>query len=313
MTKYIAQKLVGTIPVMLLVSAGVFLLLQLIPGDPVAAMLGDNATPEAYAALKRELGLDRPLPEQYVRWLGRVLSGDLGRSIRSGQPIAAALGNAIMPTAELTVLALLFAIAVGAPAGIIAAVRPGSTPDVLLNLVALIGVSMPTFWSGLLLIFLFSLGLGWLPPSGYASLSQAPLDSLKFMILPMIALGSTVAAVIMRQMRASMLEVLGNDYIRTAYSKGLREEMVVLRHALWNALIPVITVVGLTGGLLLGGAVITETIFAIPGMGRVIVTAIFERDFPTVQAGVLLVATTVILMNLLVDVLYAYVDPRVRY
>lgn len=313
MTKYIAQKLLATIPVMLLVSAGVFLLLQLIPGDPVSAMLGENATPEAYASLRRELGLDRPLPEQYIRWLGRVLTGDLGRSIRSGQPIAAALGNAIAPTAQLTVLALLFAVVVGLPAGIIAAVRPGSLPDVLLNLIALIGVSMPTFWSGLLLIFLFSLGLGWLPPSGYASFSQSPVESLKFMILPMIALGSTVAAVVMRQTRASMVEVLSNDYIRTAYSKGLVEHWVILRHALWNALIPVITVVGLTGGLLLGGAVITETIFAIPGLGRVIVTAIFERDFPTVQAGALLIATTVIMMNLAVDVLYAYVDPRVRY
>ena len=313
MTKYIAQKLIATIPVMLLVSAGVFLLLQLIPGDPVAAMLGENATPEAYANLKRELGLDRPLPEQYVRWLGKVLTGDLGRSIRSGQPIATALGNAVAPTAQLTVFALLFAVSVGLPAGIIAAVRPGSLPDVLLNLFALIGVSMPTFWSGLLLIFAFSLGLGWLPPSGYAPLTQSPGESIKFMILPMIALGSTVAAVVMRQTRASMVEVLSNDYIRTAWSKGLVERSVILRHALWNALIPVITVVGLTGGLLLGGAVITETIFAIPGMGRVIVTAIFERDFPTVQAGVLLVATTVITMNLVVDVLYAYVDPRVRY
>ena len=313
MTTYIAQKLLATIPVMLLVSAGVFLLLQLIPGDPVAAMLGENATPEAYTSLRRELGLDRPLPEQYVRWLGRVLTGDLGRSIRSGQPIASALGNAVAPTAQLTVLALIFAVAVGLPAGIVAAIRPGSFPDVALNLVALIGVSMPTFWSGLLLIFLFSLGLGWLPPSGYASFTQSPVESIRFMILPMIALGSTVAAVVMRQTRASMVEVLSNDYVRTAYSKGLGERSVVLRHALWNALIPVITVVGLTGGLLLGGAVITETIFAIPGMGRVIVTAIFERDFPTVQAGVLLVATTVIAMNLVVDVLYGYVDPRVRY
>jgi peptide/nickel transport system permease protein len=165
----------------------------------------------------------------------------------------------------------------------------------------------------LLLIFLFSLGLGWLPPSGYASLAQSPGDSIKYMILPMIALGSTVAAVVMRQTRASMVEVLTNDYIRSAYSKGLSERSVVLRHALRNALIPVITVVGLTGGVLLGGAVITETIFAIPGLGRVIVTAIFERDFPTVQAGALLIAVTVITMNLLVDVLYAYVDPRVRY
>src|SRR4051812_6896514 len=178
MTKYIAQKLLATIPVMLLVSAGVFLLLQLIPGDPVAAMLGENATPEAYASLKHELGLDRPLPEQYVRWLGKVVTGDLGRSIRSGQPIAAALGNAIGPTSELTVLALLFAVAVGLPAGIIAASSPGSFPDIVLNFIALIGVSIPTFWSGLLLIFAFSPGLGWLPPSGYASFAQSPADSL---------------------------------------------------------------------------------------------------------------------------------------
>jgi peptide/nickel transport system permease protein len=313
MTTYIMQKLLATIPVMLLVSLGVFLLLHLIPGDPVAAMLGDNATPEAYASLKHELGLDLPLPEQYARWLGRVATGDLGRSIRSGQPIGTALRNAVGPTAELTILALLFAVAVGLPAGIIAAVRPGSLPDVFLNLFALVGVSMPTFWSGLLLIFLFSLGLGWLPPSGYASLIDSPAESLRYMILPMIALGSTVAAVVMRQTRASMVEVLSNDYVRTAWSKGLAEPSVILRHALWNALIPVITVVGLTGGLLLGGAVITETIFAIPGLGRVIVTAIFERDFPTVQAGALLIALTVITMNLVVDVLYAYVDPRVRY
>jgi len=225
-TKYIAQKLIATIPVMLLVSAGVFLLLQLIPGDPVAAMLGENATPQARETLRRELGLDRPLPEQYLRWLGRALTGDLGRSIRSGQPIATAIGNAIGPTAELTILALLFAVAVGLPAGIIAAVRPGSLPDVVLNLLALIGVSMPTFWSGLLLIFLFSLGLGWLPPSGYARFTESPVESLRYMILPMIALGSTIAAVVMRQTRGSMVEVLTSDYIRTAYSKGLIEHAV---------------------------------------------------------------------------------------
>src|SRR5712691_7222549 len=217
---------------MLLVSAGVFLLLHLIPGDPVAAMLGDNATPESAAALRHELGLDLPLPQQYVRWLGHVLTGDLGRSLRSGQPIAAALGNAVLPTAELTVLALLFAIVVGIPAGILAAIRPGSVPDIVLTVFALVGVSMPTFWSGLLLIFFFSLGLGWLPPSGYVSLGQSPLESVKFMALPMIALGSTVAAVIMRQMRASLLEVMTNDYIRTAHSKGLSEQLVVLRHGL---------------------------------------------------------------------------------
>ncbi|MDP8922897.1 MAG: ABC transporter permease [Chloroflexota bacterium] len=313
MSRYISQKTVATVPILLFVSVCVFLMVHLIPGDPAAAMLGENATPEALAMLRHELGLDLPLHEQYARWVAGVLGGDLGRSIRSGQPVGTALAAAIGPTVQLTALALLAAVALGVPAGIVAAIRPGSVADVLLALAALIGVSMPTFWSGLLLIYLFSLGLGWLPPSGYVSPVQSPLDSLRFMILPMLTLGSTVAAVVMRQTRASMLEVLGNDYIRTAHSKGLRERVVVTRHALRNALIPVITIVGLTGGLLLGGAVVTETIFAIPGMGRLIVTAIFERDFPTVQGGVLVIAVLVVFMNLLVDVLYAAVDPRVRY
>ncbi|MCC6177972.1 MAG: ABC transporter permease [Chloroflexi bacterium] len=313
MNRYIVQKMVATIPIVVFVSVCVFLMVHLIPGDPAAAMLGENSTPEALAALRHELGLDLPLHEQYLRWATRVLSGDLGRSIRNGQPVGAALTTAIWPTLQLTILALLSAVALGIPAGIVAAIRPGSAADVILSLVALVGLSMPTFWSGLLLIYLFSLGLGWLPPSGYVSPGQSPLHSLEFMVLPMLALGANVAAVVMRQMRSSLLEVLGNDYIRTAYSKGLREGLVVGRHALRNALIPVLTVIGLTGGVLLGGAVVTETIFAIPGVGRLVVTAIFERDFPTVQGAVLMIAIAVILMNLLVDVLYASVDPRIRY
>ncbi len=246
MLRYILQKLVATVPVLLFVTVCVFLLIHLIPGDPAVAMLGENATPKAVTSLRHELGLDLPLPEQYLRWLSKVLTGDLGRSIRSGQPIGSALAGAVGPTFELTGLALLVAVVLGAPAGIVAALRPNSVPDVLLNLSSLIGTSMPTFWSGLILIGIFAVKLGWLPPSGYVEAAKSPLLSLKYMALPALTLGFTVAAVIMRQTRASLLDVLRNDYIRTARSKGLPERAVIWRHALRNALIPVLTVVGLT-------------------------------------------------------------------
>lgn len=313
MGRYVFRRLVQMVPVLLLVSLIVFSLLHLTPGDPAISMLGEEATPESVAALRAKLGLDQPLPVQYVRWLGAVLQGDLGRSIRSNQPVSEAILDRLPVTIELSLLSALIALVIAIPAGIISAMRRNSALDTSATTMALLGVSLPNFFLAILLIFLLSLKLGWLPPIGYTPFLDNPAENLKKMIMPAITLGTALSAIVMRMTRSSLLEILDQDYVRTARAKGLNEANVVRRHALRNALIPVVTVVGLQIGGLLGGAIITESIFVLPGIGRLLVDSIFQRDFPLVQGVVLFASLAFLFANLAVDLLYAVLDPRIRY
>lgn len=310
---YIMRRLLGMVPVLLLVSVLVFSLLHLTPGDPAQSILGEEATPEAIAALRAKLGLDQPLPVQYVRWLGSTLRGDLGRSIRSNQPVSEAIVEKLPVTIELALLAMLVSLTIAIPAGIISAMRRNSAVDALSTFFALLGVSLPNFFLAILLILVFSLTLGWLPPFGYQPLTEGIGGNLLRMILPAVTLGTALAAIVTRMMRSSLLEVLDQDYIRTARAKGLREGRMVRAHALKNALMPVVTIVGLQIGGLLGGAIITESIFVLPGIGRLLVDSIFQRDFPLVQGVVLFVSLAFLFSNFAVDLMYAYLDPRIRY
>jgi len=315
MGKYVAKRLFGMIPVAFLITVIAFGLLYLLPGDPAMAILGEErvGNKAAYQALRTQLGLDDPIYVQYGRWLANLLHGDMGTSIRTNEPIADMVTRRLPVTIELGILAVLLGAAIALPTAVISAVRPGSKLDILGTLFAMGGVAMPSFWLGILLIFLLSLWLRLLPPSGYVS----PLDdfgaNFKMMIMPCVAMGTSLAAVIMRQARSALIEVLGEDYITTARSKGLKEQAVVGRHALKNALIPVVTVIGLQVGNILGGAVVTETIFAVPGVGRLLVDSISFRDYPVVQAAVLIMAVGVLFSSLATDLLYAYLDPKIRY
>ncbi len=310
---YIIRRFVAMIPVLLLVSVIVFSLIHLTPGDPATSMLGEEATPQAVAALRAKLGLDQPIPIQYVKWLASVVRGDLGRSIRSNQPVSEAIAERLPVTIELAILAVTISLLIAIPAGIIAAMRRNSALDAGSTFVALLGVSLPNFFLAILLILLFGVKLHWLPPFGYQPLTQGLGGNLQRMILPAITLGTALAAIVTRMMRSSLLEVLDQDYIRTARAKGLGEARMVRAHALKNALMPVVTIVGLQIGGLLGGAIITESIFVLPGIGRLLVDAIFQRDFPLVQGVVLFVSLTFLFSNFAVDLAYAYLDPRIRY
>ena len=313
MGTYILKRLVSMVPVLLLVSVLIFSLIHLTPGDPVLVMLGEEATPEARDALRRQLGFDRPLPIQYGIWLGRVLQGDLGRSIRTNQPVSEAILQRLPVTLELSLLAMLVSLSIALPAGIVAAVRRNSRADLASTVFSLLGVSMPNFFLAVLLIFVLSLQLRWLPPIGYVNPFEDLGGNLKAMVMPALTLGTALAAVVARLTRSTLLEVLQQDYVRTAWAKGLREGVVIQRHAMKNALIPVVTVVGLQLGNLLGSAIVTETIFALPGIGRLVIDSIFQRDFPLVQGVVLYLALMFLLINLVVDLIYAYLDPRIRY
>lgn len=327
MGRYILQRLLATIPVLLGVSVVIFALLRLIPGDPVVIMIGaENATPEEIARLRHVLGLDRGIHVQYAKFLGRLATGDLGTSLSSDEPVLRLIGERLPATIELAVAAVVVALVIAIPVGVISAVRKYSLLDTAGTVTALLGISMPNFWLGVMLIFLFALRLGWLPASGRGDPVMAGFWTLVtsgnpagiaaavlHLILPAVTLGAALAAVVTRLTRSSMLEVIGQDYIRTARAKGLRGTRVVLHHALRNALIPVVTVIGLDLGALLGGAVITETIFAWPGIGRLAIRSIVQRDFPVVQGVVLMIALVRIGANLLVDVVYAVIDPRIRY
>ena len=301
------------VPVLVLVSVVIFMIIHLTPGDPVLVMLGEEASPEARDRLREELGLNAPLPVQYVLWAGRMVRGDLGHSIRTHQPVSEAVLQRLPVTIELSLAAMLVSLSIALPAGIISALRRNTAADIGSSILALLGVSVPNFFLAILLIWTFALNLRWLPPIGFVPLIQDVGTNLRGLIMPAVTLGTALAAVTTRQMRGSLLEVLGNDYIRTAWAKGLREGLVIQRHALKNALIPVITVVGLQMGNLLGSAIITETIFALPGVGRMVVDSIFQRDFPMVQGIVLYLALIFLVINLLVDMTYAYLDPRIRY
>jgi len=315
MSAYVIRRLLQMIPVLVLVSVVSFSLIFVLPGDPALAILGDQNARDAqlYAQLRADLGLDRPLPVQYLDWAGRVLRGDFGTSTQTHQPVASLLLQRIGPTAELGLLALLFALTIGMSVGIASAVRPNSRLDILATIAAMVGACIPHFWLGLLLILAFGLWLRWLPPSGYIPPADDLLGNLKLMLLPALTVGSGGAAVLMRQVRSAMLEVLGQDYITTARAKGLASRTITLRHGLRNAMIPVLTVIGLQVGLLIGGAVVSESIFAIPGVGRLAADSIFSRDFPVLQAVVLLLALAVLLANLATDLMYAWLDPRIRY
>ncbi len=313
MLAYTIRRVLLAVPVMLMVATAVFLLLRLTPGDPAGIILGPDATEERRRELRRELGLEDPLPVQYVRWLGKVARGDLGRSLFLNKPVTAALLERAQPTLLLTIMALTVAIAIGLPTGVIAARQRGSWLDLGSMAVAMTGIAMPTFWLGLNLIFIFAVLLRWLPVAGYQPLSAGPWESLRYMILPAITLGVAQGALLARMTRSMMLEVLNQDYVRTARAKGLAERTVVVRHALRNAFIPLLTVIGLSFAALMSGAVVTEQIFNIPGVGRLLIQAIGRRDFPLVQGAVLVIAAIYVLINLLVDLLYAVVDPRIHH
>jgi peptide/nickel transport system permease protein len=307
----LARRLLLSIPTLLLVSMVVFSLLAVLPGDPVAAILGMEATPEAAAALRLKLGLGDPLLVQYGRWLWAVLHGDLGRSFIDNTPVADALWQRLPVTIELAIGSFLVAVIIAVPAGILSAARPRGWANAIGTLIALFGMSVPHFWLGMLFIILFAVKLGWLPASGFVPLSVDWHANLIAMIMPMVVTGLRESAILMRMVRSSLLEVLNEDYIRTAFSKGLRDWQVVLGHALRNAMIPVVTASGLMVSGMLGGLVITESIFGIPGMGKMIVDAIFQRDYVTVQAGVLAATVMVVIVNLCVDLLYSVIDPRI--
>ncbi|MDR7522610.1 MAG: ABC transporter permease [Armatimonadota bacterium] len=312
MTRYIAHRLLLTIPVLFLVTVIVFTLVNLIPGDPALVMAGTEAGKEAVEALRQQMGLDRPLAVRYGLWLGRLVRGDLGRSVRDRRPVLDVLLLKLPVTVELAVIALAVAWAIAIPAGILAAWRRHSAIDYAATTVALAGISIPNFWLGIMLIYLFAVNLRWLPPSGYIEPWLDPAGNIKRMILPATVLGTALAALVMRLLRSSLLEVMGTEYIRTAHAKGLAERFVLLRHALKNAMIPVVTVMGLQLGGLLGGAVITETIFAVPGVGRLAVESILTRDYPMVQGVVLFSAVAIVFVNFTVDVIYSLLDPRIR-
>lgn len=333
MGKYIARRLLLAIPTLLGVSLLVFLFLHMIPGDTAQALLGEKATASALVEVRHSMGLDQPLYVQYYRFMGQIFRGDFGKSLISNLPVAQDLWSRFPATIELSVAAMLIAVVVGVPVGIMAAARRNSLFDNASMVAVLFGISMPVFWLGLMMIWLFSLTLGWLPMSGRldVAIDLAPItnfyvldallrgnwealgNAVSHLVLPAVALGTIPMAIIARMTRSSMLEVFGQDYIRTAWSKGLAERLVVMRHAFKNALIPVVTVVGLQFGFLLSGAVMTETIFAWPGIGKLIYEAIMNRDFPVLQGALLLVATAFVAINLMVDILYAYLDPRIHY
>jgi peptide/nickel transport system permease protein len=314
MTRYITQRVLSLMPVLLGVTLLVFLIMQLAPGDPAQIMLGPKATESSLAQLRHELGLDQPLHIQYGRWLTRVLQGDWGRSIQVKREVLPFIVERFRNSIYLMLLAVLIACVAGIPAGILSAVRQYTIGDRLAMILVLMGFSVPVFWLGIILQILFGLKLGWLPVSGLQSAGQTGLgDLMLHLILPAVALATGATAIIARMTRSSMLEVIRQDYIRTAWAKGLAERLVINRHALKNALIPVITIVGLQVGYLLGGDILVETVFSYPGIGLAMVNGILARDFPLVQGAILLVASSYVLVNLAVDVAYAYLDPRIHY
>jgi len=303
--RYVLKRVVLALPVLVGVSVVVFVAIRLIPGDPAQLMAGQAATQEVVQQIRQSLGLDQPLPVQYLYFLRNVVRGDLGRSLFNGAPVVEELAQRFPRTVRLALASMAVASLIGIPAGILAATRRSTWVDTAVMLVALAGVSVPVFWLGLNLILLFSVRLQWLPSFGY--------ETWRHLVLPSLTLGAASTAIVARMTRSAMLEVLGQDYVRTARAKGLAERVVVNRHALRNALIPVVTVLGLQLGTLLSGAVLTETVFAWPGIGRLLVEAVLARDYPIIQGATLLIAATFVVLNVAVDVLYGLLDPRIRY
>ncbi|HBL8859809.1 TPA: ABC transporter permease [Enterobacter hormaechei] len=312
MLELICKRLLLAIPTLLLVSMMVFGLQKLLPGDPLIAMAGEERDPAVIAQLRAELNLDAPIPVQYFNWLTRALQGDLGVSLRTHEPVTQLIASKLPVTLELSLLAMIIALVFGISMGILAAVNKNSWVDHGANFVAISGISIPHFWLGILLILVFSVNLQWLPASGYVPFSEDPIQNLRTLLLPASVLGTGLAATLMRHTRASMIAVLKADYIRTARAKGLLPKAVILKHAFRNALVPVITLTMLLFGELLGGAVLTEQVFTIPGFGKMIVDSVFNRDYAVVQGVVLIVAIGFLMLNLLADVLYVLINPKMR-
>lgn len=313
MTSYILKRLLGMVVVIFLVLTIAFIIVRLAPGDPAALMLGPEATPEDAAELREQLGLDRPIVIQYVTFLTNALQGDLGTSIFFNQPVTEVLARRAEPTIFLSLFSLLIALVIATPIGIYAAYRRGSLADQTAISTAMLAASVPSFWTGLMFQRYLATELGWFPASGFGGPDADFLERMGHLVLPSIVLGIVNSALILRFTRASMLDILGEDYIRTARSKGMGERRVVLRHALKNAAIPIITVIGLTFALLVSGAVVTERVFNIPGMGNLVVSAVLRRDYPIIQGTLIVVATLYVIINLLTDLLYLVVDKRVKY
>jgi peptide/nickel transport system permease protein len=312
MLKFLVRRIAIVVPTLVFVSMLIFSLQQLLPGDPAVVLAGEERDPNVVAYLHRKLHLDEPLPVRYLYWVGGVLKGDLGESLRIQRPVLDLIVEKLPVTLELAGLAIVVALCIGIPAGVVSAYKRDTAWDYGANIVALWGLSTPNFWLGILLILLFSVTLGWLPASGYVSPFEDVKANLAAMIMPAFVLGNAIAAVLMRHTRSAMLQVLSSDYVRTARAKGLAERRVVLKHALRNAMIPIITLGALELGTLLSGAVLTEQVFTIPGFGKLIVDAVFNRDYAVVQGVVLFTATAYISLNLLADIAYVLVDPRIR-
>lgn len=313
MIRYIIQRFIGMIIVMFLVVTIVFVIVRVTPGDPAAVMLGPEATQADIADLRTQLGLDQPLIIQYIYYVGQLMRGDLGQSIFLNQPVLSALSERAEPTFFLTLFSIIIACVIALPIGIYAAYRRGSFIDQAATTLAMFAASIPSFWLGLILMQVFAVRYGFFPVSGYGGPDASFADRMWHLSLPAFALGLVSSALILRFTRASMLDVLGDDYVRTARAKGLIERKVILKHALKNALIPILTVIGLTVAVLISGAVVTETVFSLPGIGNLVVSAVLRRDYPVIQGALLVIAALYVLINFAIDMLYLLVDPRVRY
>ena len=314
MARFVGRRLLAIVPLLLIVTVLVFSLILLLPGDAAVALVGlENASEERLAGIRERLGLDQPLWVQYGRWLGRVVQGDLGTSLRTGEPVAGALLQRVPVTLGLAVAATVFGLAVGCPLAVVAAVKRGSAVDALARGVAALGVAVPNFWLGSMLVLVFALHLRWLPATGYVMLSEEPWTGALHLLLPTLTLGASAVAEVTRQLRSGLQDVLASEYVRTARAKGLGERAVIAKHALRNALIPIVTIAALTINRIIGATVVVESIFALPGLGRMNLESVLNRDFPTLQGAVLLMAVLVIAINLVADVAYGWVDPRIRY
>lgn len=311
MVSNIIKKLLSIIPLLLVISIVLFILINALPGDATMSLIGETADEEYVAQLREKMGLDKPVLLRYFSWLGDILHGDMGESLISSETVSEKIQMRLPITMEITLVSMLISVLIALPLGVLSAVKRGSWADTCGSVVSMLGVAMPSFWLGLLLVMYFAVNKGWLPASGFVSFSQNPVKNIRCIILPCLSIGFGFAATVMRQTRSSLLEVLQQDYIMTAQAKGLRERGVIWKHAMRNALIPVLTVTAMQVGRLIGGAVVTEAVFAIPGMGSAIVSSILNRDYPVAMGMIMVVATIVVLINTFVDVLYILIDPRV--
>lgn len=313
MKSYILKRMLSMIPVLLIVSVIVFMIIHLIPGDPASVMLGEEAAPQEVQALRDDLGLNLPIYEQFIQWFAGIFRGDFGNSIYMNMPVLEAFLGHIGPTLSLALLAQSISVIIAIPIGVIAAKRRGTYVDQLFMTIAMLGLSLPSFLLALLLMLLFGVNLNWLPVAGYAPISTGLWNHLQYMILPAISLGAIQAAVISRMSRSSMIDILNMNYIKTAKAKGVKDRVVIYKHALRNAFIPILTILGETFGALITGAVVTETVFNLPGIGQLVINAIVRRDYAVIQGTILIIALVYLFLNLLIDLLYGLVDPRVRF